>query len=67
MAAHQARLTIVCDSPRAVQLFTVCRLDDVLHVVSSRTRDARGAPWTREDDTRAVRLHAWLQRYAASA
>ena len=45
MALHRARLTVVCTNPRALQLFRVCRLDDALDVVGSRStcRAGRGA------------------------
>jgi anti-anti-sigma factor len=66
MAEHHARLTVVCSNQRFLQLFDVCRLGDVLRVVPSRA--ALGvAAWDREDDARAQRLDAWLQRYASGA
>jgi anti-sigma B factor antagonist len=65
MAANRARLTVVCRDPRVLQLFSVCRLDEVLHVVPSRTVGA-ARPWCAEDDARAARLAAWLQRYSAA-
>ena len=66
MSAHRARLTIVCDRTRILQLFAVCRLDDVLRVVPSRDRVENG-PWCEDDDERAERLEAWLERYAAES
>ena len=67
MLPYRARLTIVCSSRRALQLFTVCRLDEVLHVVPSRDPSAPSGPWSEEDDARAERLSAWLSRYAAAS
>ena len=66
MAAHHARLTVVCAEPRILQLFAVCRLDEALHVVSTRSADD-GAPWSEDDDARAERLTAWLRRHAAAS
>ena len=63
MARHRARLTVVCSIPRILQLFEVCRLADVLHVVSSRD-ELDGAAWGEDDTARASRLDAWLERYA---
>ena len=66
MAAHRARLTIVCRDPRVRQLFSVCRLDDALAIVGSRG-EVDGGPWSDEDDARAARLAAWLQRYSSAS
>ncbi|HEX2086057.1 MAG TPA: STAS domain-containing protein [Solirubrobacteraceae bacterium] len=66
MATHRARLTVICTDPRALQLFSVCRLDDVLRVVSTR-EEVVGGPWTPADEERAERVRAWLQRYAAES
>jgi anti-anti-sigma factor len=66
MARHQARLTVICASERMLQLFDICRLVDVLHVVDSRARLAAD-PWDEGDVQRAEALHAWLQRYASGA
>ena len=66
MARNQARLTIVCNDPRALQLFSVCRLDGVLHVVPELEQAADGA-WNLEDEERSERLAEWLQRYAAES
>jgi anti-anti-sigma factor len=64
MARHQARLSVVCRSPRMLQLFEVCRLADVLRIVPNRSSlDIDG--WGIDDDDRARRLEAWLERYAA--
>jgi anti-sigma B factor antagonist len=64
MARHQARLTVVCDNARMLQLFEVCRLTDVLRIV--RTRAAlNGDGWGVDDEDRAERLRAWLERYSA--
>lgn len=63
MARHHARLTIVCSIPRILQLFEVCRLADVLHVVPSRA-ELDGEPWSEDDAARAERLGTWLERYA---
>ena len=62
MAAHRARLTIVCAAPRLLHLFALCRLDDVLTIVPSRT-ELDAARWTLGDDLRARRLERWLDRY----
>jgi anti-sigma B factor antagonist len=66
MARHRARLTVVCVSPKILQLFEVCRLSDVLRVVPSRAALAVDA-WGDDDAARAERLAAWLDRYAAGA
>jgi anti-sigma B factor antagonist len=66
MARHQVRLTVVCANPRFLQLFEVCRLEDVLCIVPHRVALAGGV-WGSADDVRATRLDAWLQRYAAGA
>ena len=66
MARHRARLTIVCGSARMLQLFEVCRLMDVLRIVPSRAA-LDGAGWNDEDELRAARLEAWLERYSAGA
>jgi anti-sigma B factor antagonist len=66
MAAHRARLTVVCSDPRALQLFEVCRLEEVLHVVAAR-ESAPAPAWGPEDEARAARLEAWLARYAAES
>ena len=63
MARLRARLTVVCASPRILQLFEVCRLSDVLHVVPSRAALAVDA-WSDDDAALAERLEAWLERYA---
>jgi anti-anti-sigma factor len=64
MARNQARLTIVCDSARMLQLFDVCRLMDVLRVVKSRSAPD-GEAWGPEDEDRTERLAAWLERYSS--
>ena len=66
MARHQARLTIVCGSARMLQLFEVCRLLDVLRIVPSRAA-LNGEAWGADDEARAERLGAWLERYSAGA
>jgi anti-sigma B factor antagonist len=66
MARHQARLTVICASPRILQLFEVCRLSDVLRVVPSRAAMPVDA-WGDEDTARTERLDAWLGRYAAGS
>lgn len=65
MVQHHARLTVVCDKPRILQLFSICRLADVLPVVARRDEVA-GGTWTEEDDARSSRLREWLERYARS-
>jgi hypothetical protein len=67
MARNEARLTLVCDGPRILKLFEVCRLADVLRIVSSRDDLNTGGIWNGEDDERSARLEAWLERYAASS
>jgi anti-sigma B factor antagonist len=64
MARHRARLTIVCDNPRMLQLFEVCRLIDVLRIVRSRAA-IDGEAWGVDDDSRVERLEAWLERYSS--
>jgi anti-sigma B factor antagonist len=66
MARHQARLTVVCDNARMLQLFDVCRLVDVLRIVRSRA-DLDSVAWGGEDDERIERLEAWLERYSAGS
>lgn len=68
MASHQARLTVVCHSPRILQLFEVCRLEGILHVVGHRA-DVRAdtGTWDPEDEARAERLTNWLERYTSGA
>jgi anti-anti-sigma factor len=64
MAPHRARLTVVCNSARMLQLFEVCRLVDVLRIVPTRA-DLDVETWGMDDEQRAERLEAWLDRYAA--
>ena len=66
MASHRARMTILCTDPRALQLFTVCRLDTVLHLAPDRAAAPSG-PWSEDDEARTERLRAWLQRYSAES
>jgi anti-anti-sigma factor len=66
MARHQARLTVVCASARMLQLFEVCRLLDVLRIVPTRS-DLDTVAWTLDDERRAERLEAWLERYSAGS
>lgn len=66
MARHRARLTVICRSARILHLFEVCRLADVLRVVPTRAAlDSDG--WGADDDARAERLGAWLDRYVAGS
>jgi anti-anti-sigma factor len=66
MARHHARLSVVCRSARMLQLFEVCRLADVLRIVPDRSNlDTDG--WGMDDDDRALRLEAWLERYSAGS
>lgn len=67
MAAHRARLTLVCTDDRILQLLAVCRLEDVLCVVPERTHGGAVAAWSPEDDERAVRLRDWLRRHDAAS
>ena len=64
LARHHARLTLVGAGPRIRQLFDVCRLSDVLHVVGSRA-SLEDAAWSAEDEERSSLLDAWMRRYAA--
>jgi anti-anti-sigma factor len=64
MVRHRARLTVICSDARSLQLFAVCRLDEVLHVVRSRA-EVSWEPWGAGDEARAERLGDWLARYAA--
>jgi len=62
MAAHRARMTVVCTDPHFLRLLRICELEGVLHVVPERpvlsvTR------WSLGDDVRAHRLGGWLSRY----
>ena len=66
MARNHARLTIVCGSARMLQLFEVCRLMDVLRIVPSRAA-LDSVVWDADDERRAERLEAWLERYSAGA
>lgn len=66
MARHHARLTIVCRSARMLQLFEVCRLADVLRIVPHRSELDSGG-WGMDDDDRAQKLEAWLERYSAGS
>ena len=66
MARNRARLTIVCGSARMLQLFEVCRLTDVLRIIPNRA-SLDGEAWGIEDERRAARLEAWLERYSAGA
>ena len=67
MARSAARLTLVCDSPRILKLFDVCRLADVLRIIPSRADLDSAGRWDDEDEERSERLTAWLERYAASS
>jgi anti-anti-sigma factor len=66
MARHHARLTVVCHSARMLQLFDVCRLVDVLRIVPSRSA-LEDDTWGIDDEERAERLEAWLDRYSAGS
>ena len=65
LAQNEAQLTVVCSHPRTLRLFEVCRLADVLHVVPDRASIAPTGSWDSNDDVRAARLDAWLERYSA--
>ncbi len=65
MARNRARLTVICDNASLLHLFEVCRLGDVLHVVSSRSQIPSDARWEPADEERAERLVTWLERYAS--
>jgi anti-sigma B factor antagonist len=68
MAQHRARLTVVCHSARILQLFEVCRLENILHVVKQRHEvPADTGAWEAEDQARAERLVSWLERYTSGA
>ena len=64
MARNRMRLTVICSNRRFLQLFEVCRLGDVLRVVSARAELPNGMPWGDDDEDRAARLGAWLRRYS---
>jgi anti-anti-sigma factor len=65
MARHRSRLTVICANRRFLQLFEVCRLDDVLRVVPDRGSLANGE-WDDGDELRAARLGTWLRRYSST-
>lgn len=65
LARHRARLTVVGAGPRIRQLFDVCRLNGVIHVVASRSALAARA-WDADDDARTMRLEQWMSRYATA-
>lgn len=67
LARHEAQLTVVCTNRRTLRLFEVCRVGDVLHVVEDVRALGRAPAWGRDDDRRAARLGAWLERYSAGA
>ena len=67
LARNAAQLTVVCDRPRTLRLFDVCRLGETLRVVGSRDEIERAGSWTDEDEVRAARLDRWLERYSAGA
>jgi anti-anti-sigma factor len=64
MARHRAQLTLVCPSPRLLELIEVCQLTGVLRVVGSRA-ELDGDGWSVGDDQRTERLRRWLTRYAS--
>ena len=66
LARSTAQLTVVCCNPRTLRLFEVCRLGDVLRVVHDREAIEPAGTWGPEDDERAARLEAWLERYAGT-
>ena len=65
LARHHAQLTIVCNRPRTLQLFEICRVGDTLCVVSGRAAIEPSGTWSADNDERAARLEAWLERYSA--
>jgi anti-anti-sigma factor len=67
LARHHAQLTIVCDRPRTLRIFDVCRLGDTLRIVPDRGAIEPPGSWSRDDAERAERLEAWLERYSAGA
>jgi anti-anti-sigma factor len=64
MAAQRARLTVVCSDAHFLQLFRICGLDGVLHVVPEPPVVTSSA-WSLGDDVRTRRLGGWLSRYEA--
>ena len=67
LARHHAQLTIVCDRPRTLRIFDVCRVADTLRIVPDRGAIEPAGRWSADDDERAARLEAWLVRYSAGA
>ena len=67
LARNEAQLTVVCRNPRTLRLFEVCRVADVLHVVPDVRAVAPAPSRGDDDDRRAERLDAWLERYATGA
>ena len=67
LARNEAQLTVVCDRPRTLRLFDVCRLGNALRVVATRDDIAPAGTWSRDDDARTERLGEWLERYSAGA
>lgn len=65
LARQRQRLTVVGAGPRIVQLFDVCRLHDVLHILPSRGA-LKASGWTEDDDARTQRLGDWMSRYATA-
>ena len=66
MARNHARLTVVCGRRQVLQLLDICRLEDILAVVSD-VGDVTADAWSAHDDERAERLEAWLERHRRSA
>lgn len=66
MARHRIRLTVACRRPEIIKLLAICRLDDVLEVVSERS-EASTAAWDGADEARSRRLLAWRERYDRAA
>ena len=65
MAAHRARLVIVCNRPRLLQLFDVCKLGEAMCIVPTRG-EIPATGWCGDDEVRSAHLDAWLGRYAAA-
>ena len=64
LAQNEAQLTVVCNDPRTLRLFEICRLADVLRVVPDRESILPAGCWEPDDEIRSARLDEWLERYS---
>ena len=67
LARQEAQMTIVCDEPRTLRLFDVCRLGDALRIVADRSAIPPAGTWLPDDDARVALLASWLERYASGS